>query len=521
MGKLGAPLRGTLILGVAGIAGQTLGFLQLLYFLAAFGSNETTDAYVIAMTVPWFVSTLFNQPLGNIFIPVFTSFREQQSENEAWRFTSALLIAIFLLLAGITACVHFGAGSIVRLLAPNMHESGLALAESLLEVLSIYILVSGMCGLPRALFMSYQSFVWPALLWLVPSTSIIVAIFTLQDSIGIFAPAVGIITGAVIRLSVLLSFLNLRQRRLKFHFLMWHDGIREFFSLLIQRFVILATTSINVAVDRGFASGLGSAYITALYYAEMIHAAPMGLLRASFGGAVLPVLSREVARDDMGSVSARLQSYVGVVTFTTAPVAVLLIVLSGPIVFTVFSRGAMDSEGSRLVVIALTCYSIGMIPQAINSVIGAGYLALKDVRVPLIISVLAVFLNIVLDYILMRQYGLAGLALASSAVICIRMFLLGIALIRRIGVVKMKPIIISLAKTLSAATSMGVTVYFLARYFSLYQKIDESSLRTLPVLLLICALGGIVFLIVAFLLRSTELRALTSKLRGIVKRKIG
>ena len=71
--------------------------------------------------------------------------------------------------------------------------------------------------------------------------------------------------------------------------------------------------------------------------------------------------------------------------------------------------------------IALACYSIGMIGFGLREILSKIFYSIQDTKTPMLNGALAMGVNIILNIILIKFLGHAGLALATSisSLICI------------------------------------------------------------------------------------------------------
>jgi len=482
-------------LGIARLLAQGLGFVQFAYFLHVYGSSVRTDALIIAQTIPYLLSNFFNQALSRLWVPVFLHLREEEGEEEAWKFTSSLITLIASVLVVFAVVVVLLAPYMVALLAPGFTPQDRAMAAALLRWMSVLIVVNGMCGPPCGLYYSHQAFTVPAVASLFPSIGIIAGVFLLKDRMGIFAFVAGGIGGSLIQLLLLSVFLNVGERRLTFRFCRWHRGLRDFLSLLGPRFLILGLNNVNAAVDRVFASTLGAASVSALGYAHTVSSTPFIWLRSTFGTTILPVFSADAARGDIESLKQRVRRYMQLAVFLIVPTAVVLMVLAAPLVRTLFQRGAFHAEEANMMATAVLFYSIGLIPGAAGAVLAAGFLSFKDTMTPCKVSCVLVFLNLALDFLLVRSLGLGGLALATSLVLLARLILFALLMQKRTGRLDTPAICFWLGKIGLAGACMALMVAWSANCLGLFDVLSGSSLRQLVPLAAVCLLGGGTYLL--------------------------
>jgi putative peptidoglycan lipid II flippase len=98
------------------------------------------------------------------------------------------------------------------------------------------------------------------------------------------------------------------------------------------------------------------------------------------------------------------------------PLGALMMTLALPIVQVVYQRGAFKQSASDLVGSMLIAYGVGMFVYLARDVLVRVFYALGDGDTPFRISIVNIFLNGVLDYILVKPLGAPGLILATVTV---------------------------------------------------------------------------------------------------------
>ena len=144
------------------------------------------------------------------------------------------------------------------------------------------------------------------------------------------------------------------------------------------------------------------------------------------------------------------------------PISIGAMVLSTPIVKLLFERGAFDLRATQMTSSALFCYSIGIIGFGLRDILSRVFYSIQDTKTPMINGAIAMALNIVLNLILIKYIGHAGLALATSisALVCI--VLLFRSLRKKIGNFGEEKIAVVFIKTLISGVVMGIvtTIFY-------------------------------------------------------------
>jgi len=424
MFKKQGVFKATLFLGGARASGQLLSILQFAYFISIFGATETTDSMIIAQTLPFFAAVLFNQGISHTFIPLFTELKEKNSEQEAWKFASALIMHTVVILAAFSALLSFFSPYIVKVLAPGFGEESHKLSADIFRFLCIYMVFSGISGIPKSLFFIYRSFAVPALNSLVLGAVNISAMYLLHQSFGIYSLVAGMITGSFIQTALLFILLNRGEKKLGFQLIFWHKYVKKCFKLTGPHFLILIIARINLIVDHMFASFLGNAFVSSLKYGQVICSAPLNLINMSFGTAVFPALASDASAGNTENLKRKMELYIRLLITAVIPVIVIYFLLGDRIIELFFKRGAFNEKTIGMFYTALVGYCFGVPALAAGSILRMGFFAIKDTVTPLKIGIIAFFSNIVFDAALIKYFSIGGLAFSTSCVQWVEFFFL-------------------------------------------------------------------------------------------------
>ena len=91
-------------------------------------------------------------------------------------------------------------------------------------------------------------------------------------------------------------------------------------------------------------------------------------------------------------------------------------VFSKEIIGLLFFRGAFDYKSLIDTSSTLFFYSLGLIGIALNTVSQRVYFSRKKIKIPIIVSILSVLLNIFLNIQLSKNFGIIGLSVGTSIV---------------------------------------------------------------------------------------------------------
>ena len=183
-------------------------------------------------------------------------------------------------------------------------------------------------------------------------------------------------------------------------------------------------------VDQAMASSLGPRSNAALSYGSKLVMLILTLGAASLGTAILPQLSRMVAANDLAGLRHFLKQYSRIIFAVTVPFVLVMILLSRPIIRLFFQHGAFSAADTDLVVQVQIFYLIRVPFSTCLVLVTRSLTALKANHFMTVMSVGSFVLNILLNYLFMTKYGIAGITLSTSVCSIVILLCLSLALHR-------------------------------------------------------------------------------------------
>lgn len=408
-------------------ASRALGLAREVTLAHFFGATGSLDAFWIAFLVPNILRRLLGEGgIAIAFVPTYLAQERTGGGREFLRasFTFALIFFPFLCLAG-----SYFAPEYVPLLAAGFPPERMSLAARLARVLFPFLGLVGLASLFGGLLNIRGRFFLPSAAPALFSLGVIGGAFlSARFPEPVFALAFGALGGAFLQ-AVLLAFplrgvLSLGRP--------WHPGLLEVGRRLLPAFAGLLLSEVNALVDNRLASGLPPGSISVLQYAMRLFQLPMGIIAASVGMAILPRLSRDVLRGDLGSLRTDLAEGVETVLAWILPAMAGLFVLGRPIVALLFGHGAFGEVAVEGTYVALVGYLVGIWGYGLVHLFTRAFHALGLLRMPPSILAASVAVNVVLDIVLVWIWGVFGLAVATGISGCVGGLLAGWLLRRRI-----------------------------------------------------------------------------------------
>ena len=283
---------------------------------AFFGTSAAYSAFTLASQVPNLFSNLFSQAaLGAAFVPVFTDLLQQGRKREAFKLASTLFWIILVVLGALTLVWMAIAGVVT----PLFTGSGIpaALTAALSRVLFPVVLLLSLTGLFVAILQAYDHFTVAALAPAVWNVVILVLLILLRGQFHgedkVYAYAIAWLVATVVQFLMVAAALRSIEFRLAFSF-DWRDPrVRQVLILFLPVTLSIGIVNLDVFINAGFGSLVGSYAPAAINQAFRIYMLPQGIFSVAVATVLFPTLSRMATRRDAGgsvapSATARARS---------------------------------------------------------------------------------------------------------------------------------------------------------------------------------------------------------------------
>ena len=414
--------RAATLMAAATVASRVLGLLREVVAAALFGATNAKAAYVIAYYLPFFVQRLLlGGTLSIVFIPTISRYLARGEQGEARTISAHLFTLVLLLGVGMVAVGQLIAPLLVPLAAPGFAASPglISLAVELTRIIFVAMLFLALSVYVTGFLQAHHHFTVPALAPLLFNGVIIAGTLLLGTRYGIHGLAVSWILGTAAQFLVQLPTawrLGLRFGPADLQ----HPAIRELGRLAVPAMLGLAVVEINAYVGRFFASFIPATATTnavaVLDYAYEVIQAPAGIFAISIATAIFPLLAAHAATDARDELRATAMLALRTLLVIILPISALAVAAREPLIALLFERGVFTGAATHAVAAAMGAYALGLPAIAAYYVVTRTYYALQDMATPVRIGGVMILANAGLDYVLMRVWGAAGIALATSIV---------------------------------------------------------------------------------------------------------
>jgi len=515
------------VVGLAVLCSRVLGLAREQIFAALFGGGRVMDAFTIAFRIPNLLRDLFAEgALSTAFVTVFTRTAALEDDRAAWRLANKVATLAIITLSAITLIGILSAPWLVAGLAPGFDPGKAQLTVLLTRVMYPFILLVSLAALVMGMLNARNVFGMPAMASSFFNLGSIVAGvligYWLDPHFGpraILGLAVGTLVGGALQLGVQLP--ALRRAGYAFHAdLRWRDpGVRAILRLMGPSVIAASTTQINVLVNSVFASELGDGPTFWLTVAFRLMQLPLGVFGVALGTVALPLLARMAATGNTQAFRSELARGMRLAFLMTIPASVGLIVLAEPIISVLYQHGRFHAHETAESAAALRYYAIGLCGYAALKVLVNAFYAIDRRKTPMLVSFVAVALNLLLNWILIRQLGWdhRGLALSTACVATSNFLILYVLMRGQLGRLESRALLVLLGKVALASCAL-LAISWGGAHFLLADWATEAFWPKCLTLLTVIAVAAAAFFLCANALRIAEVHDILSALRRRLQR---
>lgn len=444
------------------ILSQIFGLIRQWVILKFLG-KETFSLFMAAFRLPDLVFEIFAfGAFSAAFIPVFSKLL-RKNERIAWD-TASRVINVGLIIFGVFALI-FGIFSyqFYSVVAFGFGESQTLIVSQVARVIFLAQGLFVVSYVVTGVLESSRRFLVPAMAPVLYNIGIILGTVLFSHSLGIFAPAIGVVIGALMHLVIQLPVAYKLGFRFTSHIIP-NDGVKEVGRLALPRFVDLASLQIQKSAELFFSSLVSVASYAYLNLANSLQSIPTMLFGISLAKAALVTLSHQ---EDSGEFRKTFLSTLNQMMFLVIPVATILFVLRVPIVRLTFGTSqSLDWDATLQIGLVLSSFALGIPLQASLSLLNRAFFARHDTKTPMIMSVIDVVLTLVLEviFILWLHLPIWSIALANTLAAFVQVTFLYILLAKKIGDGRFASLAPTLKSTVFSVIA-GFVMFFTLKFF--------------------------------------------------------
>ncbi len=409
---------GALVLAVTQFGASVAGLLRDRALYRTFPELGITDVYYAAFRPS---DLLFQvgvmSAMGTVMVPLLAQYRSRDDQPGMSRLLGGTM--------GLGAAFFGGLALLLALAMPSLAPF---LVQFEGEQLALYVQFARLALLINFLFIfgnaAGQALITVQRYWIYGLTPILYTVGTILGTlfltpfIGPYGPITGTLLGAVVFVLWRLSGISLAGVRPSLS--LWHPDLKEMGVLMLPRMLALGALQGQLLFFDRIASGLSQGAITVNVAARNFQSVVVGVVGIAVAQSAFPLMSAAIARGDRSIFGTYLRKSALLMLAVTIPSAVALALLWRQAAILVSLETAILAFAQTLAI-----YAVSVPFESLNHLLLRSFYAMKDTRIPAIVSVLSAATSVTVAWLTARQYGPQGLAAGFSAGQVLQTALLG------------------------------------------------------------------------------------------------
>lgn len=411
---------GFMLVALITVGSKGVSFVKDAAIARQFGTGDALDAFLVSFGLLTFLATLIGGGLPESFLPVYTEVAHQKNPRRALRLgiQSSLLHGLSLLI--LSLLTSFIAPHFIGWATRGFNPEKQALAVSILRQLLPFMVCFGMTYQISAWLRADKRFI------IATSSPILIPLtiiaFLIHDGSASTVTTLihGTVLGSILHLITLLVALSLHlPRHVRFwrQCLQWWDPrlgriLRHTAHFLLAGGIFSST----VVVDQTMAAWLAPGSVAVLGYTEKLCGIILAVTVAPSCDVLFPYFADKVARRDWPGLRHLLITSTGSILALALPGVLLLGWLAPWVVSVLFERGSFTADDTQRVATVLR-FAVLQIPfYIVGSLASRVVVAMQATRFIIGVSVIGLFANAGLNWVLMQRLGASGIALSTVLV---------------------------------------------------------------------------------------------------------
>ena len=408
--KIGKTLTSVVLFTVIG---KILGFFRELILSYYFGATGISDAYLISQTIPGTIFQFVGTGLTTCFVPIYFKILKDKGKEKVDEFTNKILSLVLLFSTVVIILVFVDTKFLIKLFASGFEGETLkyAIIFTRIGILGLYF--STLIYVYNSYLQANEIFV-PTAFSAIPNSLFIIFSIIVGAKYNIYFLSIGSTLAVLVQLLFLIYPIRKLKFKLKPNFIFKDIYIKEFFLLMVPVIIGVSVNEINILIDRTIASQLVVGGISALTYANSLIMFVQGGLIQPISTICYPKITDAISRGNKDEAKIFIQKAITLSLTLLIPLTVGFIAFGTPIIQLLFGRGAFDENAVAITSEAVKFYALGLCFVGLRELLSRYYYAYSNTKTPMINAAIGVVINIVMNILFSKIFGIGGLAFSTS-----------------------------------------------------------------------------------------------------------
>lgn len=430
------------------------------------------------------------------FLPVFSDYLSKNKE-EAMKLANTMMTGAVMMVTFLCVIAFIFMPQIVPFIFQEIDQSMKTDIINMTRIMlgsAILFAISNTLG---NILMSYKHFMAYALSPILYNLGIILGVIFLQEKMGIYSAATGVIIGAGLHCIVRVIDTMGTEYRFKTSFAFLHPGFKKIIKLMIPKSMSLVAWQINLYIFALVGISIQTGALAAFTFARNIQSFPVSLFGIAFATAVFPYLANAVSDKNQGAYTSHVQKTVQRILFFSIPAAAGMMIMAKPLVELILSGGVFQEESIMLTSVILFFFALSIPFESVSHILARAFYALQNTITPTIINICGMIIIACVTYFIAPIYGVHWFSIGFTLGFVFYMSVMIVFLRKHLKEFQFTDFFKSLGKT-AIATGAMVLVVMATPFLEELMPVRLSHILRI-------SLGAGTFFLMAAMLKSQEM----------------
>lgn len=487
---------------------KLLGFIRQSAIAGLFGASVTTDMYFISSELIINLCAAITTALTSSLITVYIDNVKRNGKESAGQIVSRVLTLLLLFALVLLVLLCVGAYPLSRILEPGLSPEELHEMAKFLRMFSPAFLFSAFQAIYAAVLNANDSFIPGKLYGIIFNPLALLSVFLLRNVLGIDTLIYAYYIANLLFMAML-YVVNRKHYTFRPSLCFRDRQVTLVLKLALPMLISNIAIQFNGVVDKALCAGLGVGIASDYTYAHTLEQFVTGIFTYTITLILFPRITWLAAEEKKDSLTGLLRQAASLMVIALTMVALVTVLCSEDIVKLVYMRGDFGAEDAHMTALALCGFAIGFPIVALRELMIRVHFAFQKTRLPMMIGILEVVLNMALSLVLSRFMGVFGITVATSLSAVLSVALLTITAKRYLPDLKLLCGLRAASKTLTALVGTVAVILLL-------EDLPGTALR----LLLRLMVGCVVYVLILLILRLDRDFPVVQDYMNLVKKKL-
>ena len=508
-------IKNIVVVSLSTVGSRVLGLGRDMLIFGALGASKWNDAFILALTLPNLFRRLLGEgALASAIVPIFSDVLNHSGRSQAFAFLNQVLVRLLMILI---LLIVSGMILLSLLSSSGLLSEHWALSADLSVFLLPYMLFICLAAVVSTGLNLVGRFAVVASTPMLLNISIIGALLIgmwleSEPARIVYWLCGGVLFGGFLQLTVPSCDLAFQGWRPKLGERLPAE-ISELWQLFVPGLFGAAILQVNILCSRLLAYSLDESAVSVLYLASRLMELPLGIFTFAVATVFFPMLARAVSDQYNRAFASSFIQGMRMVVGISLPAGIGLIILAEPIL-ELFRWGSFSRDNVASTVPLVAIYGFGLPFYSAATFATRGLHACKDMKSPVRVAGLCLFVNLISGVILMQFLGASGLAISNVLAAIVQSVCLWRALTKHHNELAEFSLRDAFLKILGAGILMGVFCV-IGDQILLSLNLDEKT-YALVIICLVIPVCAVIYFIILHLLKFEELKIFTDYLSRFI-----